>query len=52
MYIVYVNDKKHSAWISLLGALHQIEVLEGYGYTDCYYDYIETREYVNGHYFV
>ena len=49
--IVYINGKKHSAWFSKSEALHQIKVLESYGYKNIDFDYID-HNYENGHYFV
>ena len=49
--IVYINEKKHSAWFSKSEANHQIEVLKNSGYKKVTFDFVD-HNYENGHYFV
>lgn len=52
MYIVRFNlGKKHSVWNTEKEAEKQIEVLEGCGYKNCFWEFLNC-EYENGHYFV
>ncbi len=42
MYIVMVKDKKHSAWLTLEGALNQRRVLQANGYKGVFVEKDET----------
>ena len=53
MYVVYVNDERHSAWDEEEDANKQIDTLEDNGYKNCYYEYEPVEEFVeDGHYYV
>lgn len=52
MFIVYINNEKHSIWNTKNEALRQKAVLKENGYKKLSIDKIETNNYENGHYFV
>jgi hypothetical protein len=54
MFLVLINQEKHSIWNTFHEANHQIDVLVGYGYPSYEMDImkIETNEYLNGQYFM
>lgn len=52
MYIVKINDEKHSAWETKSEAIYQIKVLKDYGYKGMTLEFDATIEVENGRYFV
>ena len=54
MFLVLINQEKHSIWTTWNEADHQLNVLVNYGYPYCEMDIfkIDTNEYLNGQYFM
>lgn len=52
MWIVYVNGKRHSAWLNQADAVHQVHVLRDHGYKGLDYCYDDTTSCEDGHYYV